>query len=522
MTIEQDIRLEILNTLLTTPHRDLAKAWPVHQQMLHQDPRFYVRLAAWYNDHGDVRDHKELFVVNLSLSEDAADRDVGLALLRALPPYELVRVVDFIHGKKTTRKVPIAAKTKRKKQARQRLGTEKPAAAAATEPQFETKVEEFGLFRNVPRSLKTEVARYLTEREADPDWFDSTVLIARKALKRLYAVLHLQPGERAQKILFEKDPPPGSRLLALRELAQAEKPADQARAIVEHRIPYRVAATVIKQMTPTVLLALIERMSPQELINNLGSLQRRGALANADLKALIDAKLEEAKTATRVSAFKADQAASAVGLPADVVKKLEAVTDTQVKAKGRITRPTALLVDKSASMEQAIELGKRIGALISSICEKELYAYAFDTLAHEVTAQGSDLALWERAFRGIKAGGSTSCGVPLTTMRKKVQYVEQIILVTDEGENTPPLFVEELKLYRTELKADPSVCLVRTPGGSDHLEKQCRAAGIVTDVFQFSGDYYALPNLVPMLTRPSKLELLMEIMDYPLPRRRAG
>ena len=38
--------------------------------------------------------------------------------------------------------------------------------------------------------------------------------------------------------------------------------------------------------------------------------------------------------------------------------------------------------------------------------------------------------------------------------------------------------------------------------------------------FDFGGDYYALPNLVPLLTRPSKLELLMEIMEYPLPQRR--
>ena len=149
-------------------------------------------------------------------------------------------------------------------------------------------------------------------------------------------------------------------------------------------------------------------------------------------------------------------------------------------------------------------------------------AYAFDTLAHEVTAQGSDLAVWERAFRGIKAGGSTSCGVPLTAMRRKRQVVEQIILVTDEGENTQPFFAQELRLYRSELKADPSVCLVRTPGGSSHLESQCRIAGIVTDVFQFSGDYYALPNLVPLISRPSKLELLMEIMEYPLPKRKSA
>ena len=112
--------------------------------------------------------------------------------------------------------------------------------------------------------------------------------------------------------------------------------------------------------------------------------------------------------------------------------------------------------------------------------------------------------------------------MPLVNLRKKKQYVEQIILITDEGENTPPLFLNELQQYRTELKADPSICLVRTPGGMKHLESQCRNAGVMLDVFQFTGDYYSLPNLVPMLTRPSKLELLMEIMAYPLPTRKGA
>ena len=59
---EQDMRVEILNTLLTTPHRALEKVWPVHQELIDKDPRFYVRLAAWYHDQGDVRDHKEMFI----------------------------------------------------------------------------------------------------------------------------------------------------------------------------------------------------------------------------------------------------------------------------------------------------------------------------------------------------------------------------------------------------------------------------------------------------------------------------
>src|SRR5687767_5211738 len=102
---EQDLRLALLNTLLTTPHRKLDQIHPVHAEMVKQDPRFYVRLGAWYDDHGDVRDHKEMFAVTLILSEFPGHRDVGLAMLREMPPYQVVRVLDFIHGRKTTRKV---------------------------------------------------------------------------------------------------------------------------------------------------------------------------------------------------------------------------------------------------------------------------------------------------------------------------------------------------------------------------------------------------------------------------------
>jgi hypothetical protein len=258
------------------------------------------------------------------------------------------------------------------------------------------------------------------------------------------------------------------------------------------------------------------------LINNLGSLQRRGALDNADLKAVIETKLQTAKTANRVSPFKAEEAAKKAGVSADFVRQLEEVADTQVKAKGRIARPTALLVDKSSSMHQAIELGKRISAMISVICDDKLYVYAFDSMAYEITSHGREMADWERAFQGIQAGGSTSCGIALMNLRRKKQYVEQIIVVTDEEENTPPLFANELREYRAELKVDPTVTIVRTPRGLNYLEVQLRQVGAVVDVFQFDGDYYSLPNLVPMLTRPSKIELLMEIMDYPLPRRKSA
>ena len=178
-TNEQDLRLDILNTLLTTPHRELEQIWPVHRDLVEQDPRFYVRLAAWYHDHGDVRDHKEMFIITL-----VAERLRGTPRRRPGPaaPAAAVpgrpRVLDFIHGRKTTRKVRAEADASRAsaESARLRLPRRRRRRVKS-----KTVVEEFGLFRNPPRSLRTEIVRYLREREADPDWFDGTVLVARKA-----------------------------------------------------------------------------------------------------------------------------------------------------------------------------------------------------------------------------------------------------------------------------------------------------------------------------------------------------
>ena len=59
----------------------------------------------------------------------------------------------------------------------------------------------------------------------------------------------------------------------------------------------------------------------------------------------------------------------------------------------------------------------------------------------------------------------TSYKAETVTRQRPVEftkYVEQIVMVTDEGENNQPSFVVELGKYREALSADPSVCIVRT------------------------------------------------------------
>ncbi len=470
---ERDLRLEIFNSLLTTPHRQLEAAATLHSEMLELDPLFYGHLAVWYRTHGEVRDHQEIFIGNLLTSGLPEHRDAGFVLLQALPPYQVARVVDFM------------------KRNRGKL----------------------------PRCARTAVTRYLRRREAKAELFDRAALRGRKAMKRLYAGLHIKPSERADAILFKNAPPTDSLAYRLKVLAKAETPIEQARLIVAHKIPYTIAVGAISKITPTVLVALINAMSPQETINHLKALKTRGAMEHPEVKALIDEKLTQAQQDGRVSAFKAQVAADAVELDSETARRLAKVTDEQVKKRGRISRPTALLVDKSSSMDQALEVGKRIAALVSGISVAELTVYAFDTMPYSIKARGNQLSDWEQAFKHLRAGGCTSIGSGIEALRLARVAVEQVVIVTDEQENSPPYFTDAYDAYRQALKVEPNVIIVRLGHAGDYLERKLKAKQIQVDTFTFAGDYYALPNLAPLLAQPSRLELLLEIMATPLPER---
>ncbi|HEX8748131.1 MAG TPA: hypothetical protein VF717_13090 [Pyrinomonadaceae bacterium] len=477
--MERDLRLDMLNSLLTTPHRELERVADLHRQMIERDPVFYGHLAVWYFAQGEVRDHKEVFVGNLLAGALAEHRGAGFMLLQGLPPYQVSRVVDFLKRSR-------------------------------------------GL---VPRSTRTAVVRYLREREQNAARFDRAALRARKSMKHLYASLHIKPGARADAVLFKNEPPADSLAFMLKRLAGAESAAEQAALIVEHKIPYTVAVGAVRNLTPVVLVALISQMSPQEVINNLASLKKRGALEHEEVKALVDEKLQEAAVSNRVSAFKAIKAAQVARTDASVSERLGRVANEQVKSRGRITRPTALFVDKSSSMTEAIEVGKQIAALISGISSAELFVYAFDSMAYPVAtldANARELTDWERAFSNMLPYGNTSIGAALEVMRIKRQLAEQIIIVTDEGENTSPYFDAALERYVEELKTEPGVVIVKLGQHCDLLERRLSAARRAFETFTFAGDYYSLPNLVPLLSRPSRLELLLEILETPLPVRAQG
>jgi hypothetical protein len=476
---ELDYRVSIIDSFLVSPHRDVTELGKLHVSVLQRDPLFYGRLAVWAQKNLEIRDHQELFVSGLFASALPEHREAGYVLVQQMPPYQVNRVVS--HLKQVYKK-------------------------------------------NVPRVAKQAVEQYLRGIEANANRLDGAVTRQREAMQSLYARLHVKPSERVQKMLFEDEPPEGSQPWIVKQMAKiANDPAEQARMIVKYDIPFPVAVSVIKQMTPTVLVALINNMTPQEVLQSMNMLKRHGAMDNAEVKALVEKKIAEAgKADKRVDSLKGRKAAEAAGVSEDVRRKLVEVTEQQLQ-KYKIRRSTGLLIDASGSMQEAIEMGKQLAALISARIEgAELVVYCFNTVPYAVSCASTKLSDWEQAFRGVQAGGGTSCGIAIQMMARQLKRVEQVVMITDEGENTAPYFHDAYQHYVDRIGLRPHVVFVKLGGATDQLEKACRDNKIPFDavtVPQNKLDYYSMPAILALLSRASWADLVMEIMEIPLPKR---
>jgi hypothetical protein len=255
------------------------------------------------------------------------------------------------------------------------------------------------------------------------------------------------------------------------------------------------------------------------------SLKAHGVFDNEELKKVVEAKLKTAEGSKKISTLKSMVAAKAAGLSDDLNDQLNAIADHQVKSGARITRPTALLIDKSSSMHASIEIGKQLGSLISSAMADGIpfYCYAFDSMPYEIKPKGTSIADWTEALKYITANGSTGCGAPLVQMAKNNQVCESIVVVTDEGENQPPAFLKAYTEYCEAMNVKPSVYMIRCGAFVNHISDKLERAGVELSKYDIKtgADYYSLPQIITYLAKPSRLDLLMEIMNYDLPVRKS-
>ena len=376
----------------------------------------------------------------------------------------------------------------------------------------------------INRQVRGAVRDYLRALEAHERRFDGAVLRARKTLHHLYEFFHVKPAPRAQAILFDDQPPEGSLPYWVKVLAKVSDPTEQAKLIAEHKIPYPVATAALKHLTPAVVVALIEAMSPVEAVNARGWLERGGWLRDERIKALYLEKISKAAQDRRASVAAMKERQSAKGRDEAVEAAIQQAREAKLREGARITRDTLLAVDVSGSMHAAIEIAQRLGALIAPLCDGELRVICFREYALPLEVKGHTLQDWEEAFRLIKAGGSTSLGCALEKALAEGFFPAQAIYVTDQQENSSPRLFQVYRRLQEE-GHDLIFVFLNVRSNDERVSGQLEEAGARVAVFHFEEDlskpgwYVSLEQLIPVLTGEGPIHLVDRILALELPAR---
>lgn len=574
---ESDVSVqeEMFRTLLQTPHRRIDETLDVHRQQFERDPNFYGHLATYavLGGGSTIRDLKDIMTAVLLASPYEEHRDAGYVMFQSLPPHQAQRVANYYTGYDETvshrsfdpampknGEFGVTYTRARYGKGHVNAGQEIPRKTIKLHPRSKlyrqllkakkipAGTKEFHVDayvvkhhclgkRNFNGMLRHAARTFCRVRENDRAWMEGALIRNRETFKGFYVRTHTMPqGDEhgwINKYLFRGETEEGTRLDALHKLSNEADPTRQAEIIVESKLPYTSVVSCLGNITPTVLVALIDSMSPQELMQSLASLKRRGAFDNAEIKALIDEKLKKAKKAKKgqVDALKGQKVAEMVaGLDEETRSIVRDVTDQQLKQHGAIRARTVMMVDKSGSMETAIELAKELGAAIAQACVEgnPPITYMFDRMPTLIDWKAADgditkKSSWDKKLRMFRANGGTEPATVVRAMILNKTVVDQIVLITDEGENVAGQFANELKNYERQLGILPSVVIVRVGRGyyvSDSMQKSLMNLGIPVDVLRCEQiDQVAIPNLIHLLSRKSVFELVQEILALPLPAR---
>lgn len=472
--MEQGInKNQIIAQLTRSPHGNLKEYVPLMSQAVAEEPEFCAHLISWNRDNGQIRDSKvALPVLALQTNGTPEFRSNALAHLAKLDPRNLVKALNFAREANWHRQV-----------------------------------------------LTRFVRRYLRHREENWALWERTALQHRVSMKTLYARYHVHPSAMADQILFKSDYPAGTVFEKVAQLKNMS-PTEAAGTILEKRIPFLTAQAALgaKMKEEAVVLALIERMSPTELVTNSKALERLGVKTVPALRAAYDEALVRA-TKSKKNVLKTGRAAEAVG--GTLGKKLRAAQEKQLDSTS-VEGDWLVLGDRSPSMEHAIEQAVMVAAILARMAKGQVHLIFFDGSIHRtIDATGKSYEELQQLTKHMTAGGSGTCiGCGLQYLLDKGQEVAGIAIVSDSIENTPPMFPEVYRKYCARLGKDVPVylylCFTRyTDYGG--LVDTMKINGLDMQVFDIRKgvDYYSLPNLVATM-RTNRYSFIAEVMATPL------
>ena len=439
-----------------------------------QEPEFLAHLIAWDKIKGQVRDAKVALPV-VSLMESAYPEELAensLAHLALLGPRELLRAYRFALEVRPAGKM---------------------------------------------RKIRGVVQCVLRSKESDRKDWNRMALQHRNTLKELYALTHIKPSSDADAILFKGFRPPGSVFDVVARLKDMS-PEEAASEIVTRKIPFLIAQGALGKKVQNVdlVLALIGRMSPTELVTNTKMLEKLGVKTNPALRGAFEDALKKAAQ-SKQNVLKTSRAVEAVE-DEGLKEKLRGLQEKRLQTMG-VEGNWLVLGDKSGSMMQAINIAKQIAATLAKMVKGKVWLVFFDTQPQSLDVTGTPLDAIQKATKYITANGGTSIGCGLQRMLDQKEEIDGIAIISDGGENSTPLFHQVYPKYAAFAGKEPTVYLYHCGCRDLSFHRNMKAAGIDMQVMEIpdSIDFYSLPNLVSTM-RTNRYSLVDEVMSTKLLR----
>lgn len=460
----------ILSELTKSPHGKLADYIAIGKQAAVTESEFLAHLIAWNRNNGQIRDSKvALPVISLSAPIHEEFVDNALAHLALLGPREFLRAYRF------ALEVRPAGKMLR---------------------------------------LRRLIQEYLRDKETGSH-LNNTLVLHRKVMKELYALGHVKPTDYVNRILFRNEKPAGSVFDVISRLKEMS-PTEASAEIMNRKIPFLIALGALgeKAKNPDLVLALIQRMSPTELVTNTKMLENLGVKNSPALRGAFEEGLKKAAT-SKANVLKTSRAVDFVE-DESLKEKLRGLQDKQLKNMGPEGN-WLVLADKSGSMESAIEISKQVAATLAKMVKGKVYLVFFDITPLFIDVTGLSLDQIQKATRHITANGYTSIGCGLRRMYDENIEVDGIAVVSDGAENEPPYFYQVYQVYSKKFDKQPTVYLYHCGNKDNSFNHYCRMNAIDVQTFDVANsvDFYALPNLVSTM-RTNRYSLVDEVMSSKL------
>jgi len=372
----------------------------------------------------------------------------------------------------------------------------------------------------IARRMRSIMSDYMTAVQEDQNWFDNVVMLNRAEVAFAYPYYHIPMNALSKAVLYDNDPPEGTRLHALKVVSKTEDAVERARLIIQHQIPYRIASGLSGGLTNETKIAMIDVMTPTEALNSRSWVEESGLLQIPEVKKAFMDKLSQAQASIASAQFRK----SSQGSDEELQRAIDQAQEKSAAKATRISGQTDIWLDVSGSMEKAIEItpefASRIWALSDDVA---IIAHNSSAWKINVPDTGNPLQDVRKALHGTRAMGGTQFDVCLQKSRELGRTPQRIVMLTDGGENgfgTQGRFAPALQRYVDETGVVPQLTMIEVKGyrtNDDCLSGRIRQAGFEIEKFKYEGDYYLFDQVVTFLQGETPKSLVEKIMEVELP-----